>query len=411
MGDFTNLLAAPVTIKALVTNLKLAAEWSDGPVALSFDAATEINTASLPLVLVTAKATNSANALHITGFDAAVVSDRNSANVAPAEALVHGRAILPITASGTKSGFSFSLHSNAPIEVKFHTATNHLLRELLATFTKADLRNPSMQVALGGTVSRPQGTIEISADSLALPSITNQPLPELKDLRANIEMSPEMIRLRELRATLFGQSMFATAEVPVADGREWRHRLRSDKAHASVQIPSADLAAFAAFATNVLAPRGMLDVSLALEPGMHLSGHISISNAATARLPNIGPIYDIDAHIQLRDRVAIIERIGAHAAGGPLAITGILDFAQWTPTNRWPETQLRITGTNVALIRESQKVIRSDINLQITNVANATPSIGGTINLREELVSREADGSGAERRHHGTKRASALLQH
>ncbi len=44
-----------------------------------------------------------------------------------------------------------------------------------------------------------------------------------------------------------------------------------------------------------------------------------------------------------------------------------------------------MAGTNLALVREAQKIIRTDFALQITNTAGGTPAIGGDVHLRDSL--------------------------
>jgi translocation and assembly module TamB len=115
-----------------------------------------------------------------------------------------------------------------------------------------------------------------------------------------------------------------------------------------------------------------------------------VTDAATAPLPTIGPISDIDADVQFRDRTVRIEAVKAQVGGAPIVIHGGIDFSDWkAETKRWPAVRLRVAGTNIALVRESQKIIRTDLDLQITNAARGTPSIGGVVNLRDSLFLAE----------------------
>ncbi len=260
------------------------------------------------------------------------------------------------------------------------------LRSLLVEFAKVRAVDPSVQVSLGGTIRQPQGTIQLSAASIAPFAMTNGALPQLKDLRADIALNLNEIRLQELRAMLAGQSIVGTAVIPITDRGDWKSRVQLDKGRADLRMAGAELAAFAPFATNLLAPRGTLDVDIALRPGMELSGHISVKNAATAPLPSLGPVHDIDAQIQLRDRTVVVESIAAHVGGAPLLITGRVDFAEWKPAEkRWPQVQLRVVGTNLALVRQAQKIIRADLAIQITNAARGMPAVGGVVHLRDSL--------------------------
>jgi hypothetical protein len=194
--------------------------------------------------------------------------------------LLIGEAVLPMSATATTNGFAVQVHSNAPVRIDLHTSTNDALSRMLAEFAKVRVAAPALHVALGGTFQQPQGTIQISADSLAPASMTNDTLPELKNARAEIVFDLEAVQLREFRGNIAGQPITASGEVPIAAHGEWRSRLQLDKARAELRMPSADLAAFAPFATNLLAPRGTMEVNATLNPGMQVGGFIRVTDAS-----------------------------------------------------------------------------------------------------------------------------------
>lgn len=409
--NFTNWLEAPLPADALVRSLEATAQWSNGPVLAALSTSLWIDPTNTPPILLSVTATNTAEAVFVPQLRVALseeaaaelistvreeivtrpTSDAPRTRVREAvesmpSALITGNALLPVTILATTNGFAMNVHSNAPLNIDLSTATNAAIEELLASFV--DVEQPSLQLSLGGTLEKPRGMIDLAARSLEPITLTNRPLPEVKNVRAHIAFNLDEVVLRQLRATIQGQPMTASATVPIADGGSWRERLKIEEARGELNLPSADIAAFAPFATNFLAPRGTLDVNLSLQPGMQLSGQLSITNAATAPLPTIGAIHDIDAEIAFRDRTAVIESIEAYAGGAPVVVTGAVNFADWEfgETNRWPDVELRIRGTNVALVRQAEKIIRTDLNLRITNAATGLPpTIAGTVHLQNSL--------------------------
>ncbi len=340
-SDFTNLLVAGIGFETSLQNLEANTHWSNGPVTLVLKGAARFTmTNALPVVL-SLEVTNTPQAIHVAQFHAAVAGENATTNsVTRNNAVIHGEAVLPLAAIGSSNGFVLQIHSNAPLRVDLHTSTNGVLARLVEQFAKLRVTTPALNVALGGTLERPQGTMHFSADSVAPLTMTNRPLPELKAVRAEVEFNLQSVRLKKLRATIAGQSMEAHAEIPIAAKGDLKTRLQIDKAQGQLRMPSADLAAFVPFATNLLAPRGTLDVTVALQPGMQLSGNILISNAATVPFPSIGSIHDIDARIQMRDRSVFIEPLRAQVGGAPVFISGAVDFTRWTAAaKRWPAIQ------------------------------------------------------------------------
>lgn len=383
LGDFTNLLADPIPWQVLVEKLELGAWWTNGPADLSFEIIASLGGPRMPEVIISASATNSTEGVVVPTLR---MSMATKVGGRPDQEVVHGHATVPISAQGTAAGFGLIVHSNAPFHLELQASTNRAVAELLATFAKVEVTNASAQIVLDGPIRQPRGTVVLLADSIGPRSDSVSGLPRFEGFRADLTMDAQQIRVRDLRATVAGRPLVATADVPYFIGTGEGIRYQWDQARARLQATDADLATWAALAPGFMAPRGRLDLDLSLEPDFQLRGLLRVVDAGTTSLPGLGPIGGIDARVLWRGHTAVIEHLGARLAGSLVVTTGEVNFGDWRPgTKAWPAMDLGVTATNLAFIRESQKILRGDVDLRVTNALNAMPSIVGEVSLREGL--------------------------
>jgi hypothetical protein len=63
----------------------------------------------------------------------------------------------------------------------------------------------------------------------------------------------------------------------------------------------------------------------------------------------------------------------------------MVDFAQRDPETDLPHFTFKIRGDNIPLARQPELILRSDLDLSISNVTNRVPVIGGSVRLRDSF--------------------------
>src|SRR5690606_2388914 len=126
---------------------------------------------------------------------------------------------------------------------------------------------------------------------------------------------------------------------------------------------------FARFFPEYLAPEGRLQIDAGLDPGPALSGFVAATNISTRPLPKIGVVEDVSAYLQLESRQVTVENISAMLGGEKVAITGLIDLSEEKLAEGFPGITLSIEGENVPLARNPDIILRTDLDLLISNAA------------------------------------------
>ena len=84
--------------------------------------------------------------------------------------------------------------------------------------------------------------------------------------------------------------------------------------------------------------------------------------------------------------------------GQPVRVEG---QATWEPGMQ-PEFDLKLTGTNLPLVRQTGLLLRGDLDLRVTSDAKGRGAVGGTVKLHDGLMLADirslVPSGGAERR-------------
>jgi translocation and assembly module TamB len=215
-------------------------------------------------------------------------------------------------------------------------------------------------------------------------------MPALAELRVKVELDRQQARLTEGQLLIQGQPLRLTAELPL--GESFWAGLREKKfpnlehARAHLEIERAELAAFAPLLPQVLAPQGDLHLDFSLVPGGELEGELVVRNGRTRPLGNAGPIRDIELTMRFHERQLELEHATANAGGAALSLSGQADLhgTQWLG-GALPPFHFELSGTNIALARQPDFVLRSDLLLGLTKTNGAPPLISGTATLRDSF--------------------------
>ncbi len=162
---------------------------------------------------------------------------------------------------------------------------------------------------------------------------------------------------------------------------DWR------EAQAHLKIQDAELAAFASLLPELLSPEGNLRADVALEKGGMLNGAVVLNGARTRPLADVGPLRNIHATALLTGTDLQLTNASAEIGGQNVNINGAVDLRDYLTQRRppMPPFHVRLSGTNVPLVRQPTLLLRADLNLAATNSRGGTPVITGRVRLRDSL--------------------------
>ncbi len=249
------------------------------------------------------------------------------------------------------------------------------------------LEVPELNADFSGTLARPEGSIGFRTERVEYVGAGEINLPRMEEVELRTVFDIEEARLEILRFLLEGQEVRADGRWPLGE-EVWlaliQERTLPDwgQVEGRLLIDEAQLAPFARFAPELLAPQGSLSVDLAVRGDQFERGEIVLAGAATRPIMPFGSIHDMRARILFEGREAVLEEFSARLGGQQLLVSGRVEV----PDTMEPDFEFTITGNNLPLTRQPGLVIRGDLDLLLRGSGDETPSITGGITMRESLV-------------------------
>lgn len=261
--------------------------------------------------------------------------------------------------------------------------------EELGKLTRIKVEKPQLEATVSGTWSRPRGQGFLAADRISFAPEESEDLvwPEVTELVARLVDDGSGLVVDPLTTKIDGQVVTFRGELPLTPA-EWSELSEDpisyfqDKGRGALEIPRAELSAFAKFLPAYLVPTGQLEVSLNYAPGEGANGRIQLLNAVSRPLGPLGVVQNINADLNFRNRTMTIDRVSALMGGQPLSLTGT---AGW-PAEGEVEVDLRLRGDNLPIVRKTGILLRSDLALRITSDAEGNGRVSGEAILRDGLV-------------------------
>ena len=191
----------------------------------------------------------------------------------------------------------------------------------LGTWGELEVSRPELRFRVSGTPEVPSAELTAGATKLVWQSKTNNaPRPKLEDMQLAVEIHPDAIRLKTFVGKLDGQPIRASGEWPLSK-QDWQELWSTGKqpdwnqAQGHLELAAAQVAAFAAYLLEVLAPEGRVSATLDLKAGKQLAGVLSLTNAATRSLSTITPLRDIAALVRFDGTRAVLARLSQPTRG------------------------------------------------------------------------------------------------
>jgi translocation and assembly module TamB len=285
-----------------------------------------------------------------------------------------------------RRGEWWQLNRDASWQAVANTAPEAAFWQKLAEATGLQLVSPALAARLGGTPTKPEATVDLRADRILLdPARWPQRWPELGSLSGQLRSDGRRVTLDAFSVRIAGQLVNGggTLDIPagewrsLADAETW---LKSNY-NLRLQVPEFDLAALGDAAPVWLAPRGKLAINVDAAEGGKLQGRVTLRDAGTRPLGNIGAVNDINADLALTDRRVTILSASATASGQPLAIAGSMEL----PARGKPKVDVSLRGENLPFVRRPGLLVRGDLDLRTVTNDEGVTRITGTVNLRDSL--------------------------
>ncbi len=391
--------------EARLEQIKFSAAWTNGPVNFAFTGLAHFF--SEDETPFTAELDTSGDKTGMTIKRAEVGTS--------AQAVISGKGFLPITFNPASKSNLVQEVPNQRIDFHATTTTNAQFWERMSEWTRLNFQEPSAQIAVAGTIAAPQGKILLSAKevllkskkgSATLPSssvqntnlagekseldrslaLPGQTLPRFQNVSADFDLVSDHIALHRFEFFVEGQPVTATGELPLPKSFKggWTNIFDWRKANVHLKIVDAQIAPFQRLFPNVLSPFGTVNLDATTKAG-RLNGDLRVAGAALRPIPSLGPVHDIQARLKLDGDQVKLETFKGSIGGQPVDLFGEINLAKKDKTSGLPLFHFKLHGTNVPLARQPEFILRSDIDLNVSNEKAEGALISGALNLRDSF--------------------------
>ena len=361
---------------ARIERLNLTAQWTNGPVNFTADGAAKIAVEDGTLFSAAMRASGDGKGIAIE--QAAAGNGR--------EAVISGQGFLPVILNPVSQSNVVQILRKERIDFNATTLPNPQFWKLISKWTRATFQDPSGSIAISGTLDEPSGKVLFRArEVLFKPGAGEQPMPRMQDIEVDFDLVRDRIALQRLNLMVEGQPVTATGELPLPNNLEtnWQAILDWRKANVHLKIVDAKIAPFERLFPEFLSPLGTVNLDVRAVAGK-LEGELRVAGAALRPVPSLGPIHDIEARVRLAGDDVRIETFKGSIGGQPIELTGEVRLAMEKGATL-PPFDFKLRGTNVPLAREPELILRSDLDLRVSNKKGGVPLVSGTLKLRDSF--------------------------
>jgi translocation and assembly module TamB len=279
------------------------------------------------------------------------------------------------------------------IQFQAETVPNEAVWQTVSRLTKLHLSNATVRLSVHGTTREPTGELHIQASSLEYLN-TNRAWPKLGAFEGRITLNERLLQIPEFSVRVFEQPISLSGRLPLGDKfwtqrREEIIRYSLDHGELHVAAPQVDLAPFTEYLPKYLRTQGALSADITMRSGRNFDGALHIRDVETRPLPRIGVVQQIEADLLLRGKEVHIKNVSGVFGGERLSLGGKVDLSAESVAKGYPDLDLTVKGYNVPLARNPDVILRSDLNLRVTNGPNRVPVVSGTAHLRDSFLLRD----------------------
>lgn len=356
-----------------------AGRWNRGPMEFSLSAKADTDLAKQRPVELQFKAVGDRTGIRIETLHAFEGQK---------EAVIASGALPLIVTPAAASLWAFD--ANAPLNFTAATQPDATFWTYLAEATGLVIDHPQLNLELSGNWQAPHGKILLQLPRIEIDEERfKRKLPVAEQIDGAIELDRGQITLSKLSAMIAGQRFHVEGRLPVPRGGlsalanvSWKKLAL--QATGRVQMMGAELAAFAPYASDLLAPKGTMDVDVTLADGK-ADGFVRVENAGTRPLGPLGVLQDLQADLAFVDRRLEIRSFKVRMANQMVEAKGSAELG----TDGVPRFDFSVKGEHLPFVRQVGLLLRGDLDLKLVSTDGGVGKVTGKVKLRESLFSTD----------------------
>ncbi|MDX1951865.1 MAG: translocation/assembly module TamB domain-containing protein [Verrucomicrobiota bacterium] len=332
-----------------------------------------------------------------TSIDIHLKAEAEGLHVARGEIEIEGEPIfsavgfLPVNVELNRKPIPLKFHNRATANFHLRTEPNPVFWSNVTKLTQVEFGFPHLLCVVTTRQDRIVGDIHFTASSLNWLGGT-QAWPMISNVNAHFITAQDYFKAELLSLEVQSQPFTLTGHLGITP-ELWRTRIEHlpryvfINSDCSVLLSNWNVAAFKPFLPAAVSPEGILSLAVQLTNQGEVNGTLSLTNLSTRPIKTFSPVHDIAGELQIRNSRLEFGELSAKIGGETLRINGHLDVRNYA--SGIIESSVRLQGTNIVLAREPDFVIRSDLDLLLTNEANGNFKIRGNTRLRDSFLLRD----------------------
>ncbi len=267
--------------------------------------------------------------------------------------------------------------------------------EWLERSTGVELSGARMDLKLSGTPEAPGGRLDLAVGSLDPRRLwPERELPVVRDIEVRAVADEARVELERFELNLNESLVSGTFALPSEALVDWLRRPEGEwterlgRAEGELRLVDWKVEDWSEFLPPVWRRAGRVTGRLELSPGLAWTGELEFGGLAlrpTASLPSVD---GIGGRLEVNGREIRFDDGQARIGGSPVRFDGRLDASDWEA----PVWEFAAKGENVPLVRTTDMILRSDLDLRLSREAGASdPLLAGELNLRSSTLLLEFD--------------------
>jgi translocation and assembly module TamB len=310
----------------------------------------------------------------------------------PESEICRAKGFLPVTITPLDLE-KINVARSQEIDFQAQTVPNEAFWQTISRLTKVHLSNATVRLNVRGTTVAPTGELHVKADGLELQR-TNRNLPKIGAFEGRIALNEQALTVPEFSLRVAEQPVTVSGELKLGENF-WKQRREEivqyalDYGTIRMVAPEVQLSPFTEYVPKYLRPQGKLFADIVMRPGRNFDGTIRVRGVETRPLERIGVVQDIEADVALQGKTVRIANLSGVFGGERLSMGGKIDLSAESVSKGYPDVDFSIVGYNIPLARNPDVILRSDLNLRVTNGPNRIPVVSGIANLRDSFLLRD----------------------
>ncbi|WPJ94778.1 translocation/assembly module TamB domain-containing protein [Coraliomargarita algicola] len=253
------------------------------------------------------------------------------------------------------------------------------------------LSEAALNMQVGGRMEQPTGVLEVSIVSLET-SLEN--VPEIDHIEIVARAEADRVQVEQFKFIVNQSEVTGRLSVPTAGLiTALTGSLEARKAWLSAGSGRIELRDWQAenwvdYLPPIMRRSGRVSGSLDLQPDWNLTGRLSFQDFALRPTESLPSVDLIRGELELAERRFTAKEASAQVGGSPVSFTGWLDAGDLDR----PLWEFHVHGLNVPLVRTTDMILRSDLDVQASHTNHdETAIVQGNLNLRSSTMLVEFD--------------------